>query len=35
MTYTPAPTRCTRCQFTYTGAVCNLCKLGKNGTDYQ
>lgn len=35
MNYTPAPTRCTRCQFIYTGIVCNICKLGRNGTDYQ
>ena len=35
MTYTPAPPRCTRGQHVYTGIVCHLCKLGKNGTDYQ
>jgi hypothetical protein len=34
MTYTPAPARCTRCHFNYIGAVCNLCKLGRNGKDY-
>ena len=31
----PPEVTCTRCRMRYYGAVCHLCKLGKNGRDYQ